>query len=104
MGGGGRYLGTHPQPTFLFHLVLGVWFLQVALGISFVLIYESLSDLLVLSFVPVGPLRVCHGPWIMQKLSQKHLQDIHATLLFLCLLGAWNCSAAPLPAGAQGDL
>lgn len=72
-------------------------------GISFVLAYESLLDLLVLSSIPVGPLRMCHGPWIME-LSQKRLQDIHATLLFLWLLGTWNSSAAPAPAEAQGAL
>lgn len=44
-----------------------------------------------------------HGPGIME-LSQKRLQDIHATLLFLCLWGTWNSSAAPAPSGAQGAL
>lgn len=69
--------------------------------ISCVLIYKSPSGPLVLSLIPVGPLRTYNGSWIMERLSQIHLQDTHAALVtFRSFFGIWNPSAAPAPAGA----
>lgn len=71
------------------HIPPGPWCLVPTScpGISFVLIYKSPSGPLVLSSIPVRPLRTCSGPRITEKLSQTHLQDIHAAFLFLCLSG-----------------